>query len=47
MELDDDYNEQTGMPNPGHENHMMGKWGKPVVQHEVEDLLRANNVICN
>ena len=47
MGLDDDYNEQTGTPNPGHEDHMMGKWGKPVAQHEVEDLLRANNVRCN
>jgi len=47
MGLDDDYNEQTGLPNPGHEDHMMGRWGKPVAQHEVEDLLRANNVRCN
>lgn len=46
MGLRDDYTDAGG-PNPGHENHMMGRRGKPVHQHEVEDLLRANNVRCN
>ena len=47
MGLDDDYNEQTGLPNPGHAGHMMAGWDMPVHQHEVEDMLRANNVRCN
>ena len=51
MGLDDDYTDDpiTGesIPNPGHENHMMGEHGGTVRQHEVEDLLRANNVRCN
>ena len=51
MGLNDDYTDDPisgdSVPHRGHEDHIMGKWGKPVNQHEVEDLLRANNVICN
>ncbi|MDO5318874.1 MAG: RHS repeat-associated core domain-containing protein, partial [bacterium] len=47
MGLDDDYDAQTGLANPGHEGHMMAEWGKPVQQHEVEEILRINNVRCD
>ena len=51
MGLPDDYTDDpaTGEsnPNPGHSNHMMGQFGGTVRQHEIEDLLRANNVRCN
>lgn len=51
MGLDDDYTDDpiTGesIPNPGHRSHMMGGYRGAVHRHEVEDLLRANNVKCN
>ena len=51
MGLDDDYTDDPvsgrSVPHQGHGGHMMGEWGGSVNQHEVEDLLRANNVRCN
>jgi RHS repeat-associated protein len=46
MGLDDDYTD-VGGPNPGHAGHMMGEDRGVVVQHEVDDIMRANNVRCN
>ena len=45
MGLDDDYTDAAG-PNPGHEGHMMAEDQGIVDSHEVEDLLRKNNVRC-
>ena len=46
MGLDDDYTDAGG-PNPGHAGHMMGEDQGVVVQHEVDDIMRANNIRCN
>lgn len=51
MGLDDDYvddpNTGRSVPNPGHEHHMMAEDQGTVVWHEVEGILRANNINCN
>ena len=51
MGLDDDYTDDPAsgrsVPHRGHGGHMMGEFDGSVNQHEVEDLLRANNVRCN
>ena len=46
MNLPDDYDYDTGMVNPGHEGHMMGQQGGAVTQHEINDIVRINNVRC-
>jgi hypothetical protein len=52
MSLDDDYREvDFGMgpmsfPRLGHEGHMMADYSGAVDQHEVEDVLRLNNIKC-
>jgi hypothetical protein len=46
MKLPDDYSHDTGRVNPGHSNHMMGEWGGVVAQHEIDDIVRINNVNC-
>ena len=50
MGLDDDYVDnpvsKLSEAKVGHENHMMGAWRKPVAKHEVDDVLRINNVRC-
>lgn len=39
MGLGDDYSYWTGKPHKGHEDHMMGRYGKPVAQHEIDGIL--------
>jgi RHS repeat-associated protein len=46
--LPDDYHDvgATSVPNPGHAGHMMGDYGKPVNQHEIDDILRNAKCSC-
>ena len=48
MGLPDDYKEsgERTIPNEGHKNHMMAEHDGLVSQHEIEDLLKTNNVTC-
>ena len=46
MNLLDDYSLDTGRVNPGHNGHMMGEWRGVVTQHEIDDIVRINNVNC-
>ena len=50
MGLDDDYSDSesgdVSIPHSGHEGHMMGEWNGEVSQHEVEDIMRVNNISC-
>ena len=46
MGLGDDYTDAQG-PNQGHDGHMMAEDKGIVVQHEVDDIMRANNIRCD
>ena len=46
MGLGDDNTDATG-PNQGHRGHMMAERQGIVVQHEVDDIMRRNNVRCD
>ena len=46
MNLRDDYSYETDKVYPGHEGHMMGEWGGSVNQHEINDLIKINNIKC-
>jgi hypothetical protein len=43
--LPDDHSGAAG-PNPGHAGHMMGEYGAPVNQHEIDDILRKLKCQC-
>lgn len=46
--LGDDYKDVNGIsvPLPGHKGHMMGDYGAPVAQHEIDDIMRQLECRC-